>query len=224
MGMIQIRGADVCCCFNKRFAAQGQENRFLFCLVVLPMRRIQRCNHATCLRIMRWNFNRKVSWRSYLHWPESRHIRWGLAKLQSAWTSVLALPTLLVMQRVDWAQSLDTDPPPPPPPPWTLIRPDVLLSSCDSILKRALPSDCTWADSCNSKASFRIGIDLLPFLPLGGSDSPERLLWTGSLQRAMEKIQFSDTNGGGRNVYNKRRNASYWFQKVLKEFQGRDCG
>lgn len=40
----------------------------------------------------------------------------------------------------------------------------------------------------------------------------------------MEKIQFSDTNGGGRNVYNKQRNASYLFQKVLKEFQGRDCG
>lgn len=138
-----------------------------FCLVVLPMRRIQRCNHATCLRIMRWNFNRKVSWRSYLHWPESRHVRWVTAKLQSAWTSVLALPILLVMQRVDWAQSL--------------IRPDVLLSPCDSILNRALPSDCTWADSCNSKANFRIGIDSLPFLPLGGSDSPEWLLWTGSL-------------------------------------------
>lgn len=84
MGMIQIRGADVCRCFNKRFAAQGQENRFFSVLFLLPMRRIQRCNHATC--------------------------RWGLAKLQSAWTSVLELPTLLVMQRVDWAQSLDTDP------------------------------------------------------------------------------------------------------------------
>lgn len=111
-----------------------------FCLIVLPMRRIQRCNHATCLRIMLRNFNRKVCWRSYLHWPESRHVRWGLAKLQSALTSVLALPTLLVMLRVDWAQSLDTD---PLPPPWTFIRPDVLLSSCDSILARALPSDCT---------------------------------------------------------------------------------
>lgn len=176
--MIQIRGADVCCCFNKRFAAQGQENRFFLfgCAPHEANSKVQSCN-LPANNAEKFQSEGLLAIISSLTWVTARLLRTGKT---AVCLNLRPCASYIVGHATCGLSPISRHRHSTPTVNFHQTRRVTQLlwlnsHSCSPFRLHM------WADSCNSKGSFRIGIDSLPFLALGSSDSPERLLWTGSL-------------------------------------------